>query len=404
MTHESKLARGLGLGGSATVLAALLVAGPALASNDNSSASNDSGSQNSHLAVTESDFGKTPQGQEVKRYQLTNRNGMSVDIITFGARIQSIKVPDKDGNVADVALGFDNVEGYIHKNQYMGATIGRYANRIANGQFTLDGHTYNLPKNNGPNTLHGGPEGFQQQVWQAQEIHPHGTVGVEMTYLSPDGQMGFPGDLVTTVRYTLDNDNDLRIHYSAVSDKDTVINLTNHTYFNLEGAGSGSILNEVAMINADKYSPIDKTEIPLGSARAVKGTPFDFTTPHTFGERIHAKTTQLMRAEPKQGGYDHNWVLDTNGNLDALAARVTDPKSGRELEVYTTEPGVQVYTSNFIHGKYEGKGGKTYHHWSAFTMETQHYPDSPNHPSYPTTELKAGKKFTSTTIFKFLPE
>lgn len=356
------------------------------------------------LTITTSHFGTAPDGKPVMMYTLTNRNDMQVNIITFGARIQAIKVPGKDGKTADVALGFDHVEGYVKKNQYMGATIGRYANRIANGKFTLDGHVYDLPKNNGPNTLHGGPEGFQEQVWQATEIQPTGAVGVEMSYLSPNDQMGFPGDLVVTVRYTLDNSNDLRIHYSAVSDKDTVINLTNHTYFNLEGAGSGPILNEVAMINANKFSPIDKTEIPLGAGRPVKGTPFGFTTPHTFGARIHAKTTQLMYAEPKDGGYDHNWILNTDGNLNELAARVTDPKSGRELEVYTTEPGVQVYTSNFIRGKYKGKGGKVYHHWGAFTMETQHYPDSPNHPSYPTTELKAGQKFSSTTIFKFLPE
>jgi aldose 1-epimerase len=355
------------------------------------------------LSIAKKPFGKTPKGQTVEMYTLTNRNGMQVNIITYGARIQAIKVPDKNGKPADVALGFDNVEGYIKNNPYMGATIGRYANRIANAKFTLDGQTYHLAKNNGPNNLHGGPKGFYVHVWQATEIHPAGAVGVEMSYLSPNGQMGFPGDLVTTVRYTLDNDNDLRIHYSAVSDKDTVINLTNHSYFNLAGAGSGPILDEIAMINADKFSPINETEIPLGPARPVKGTPFDFTTPTPFGKRIKEKTTQLLHAEPKQGGYDHNWILNTGGNLGKLAARVTDPQSGRTVELYTTQPGVQVYTSNFLRGKYKGMGG-TYNHWGAFTLETQHYPDSPNHPSYPTTKLKAGQNFSSTTIFKFLPE
>lgn len=355
------------------------------------------------LSVTKSAFGSV-SGKSVEKYQLTNRNGMQVDIITFGARVQAIKVPDKDGKLADVALGFDNVQDYIkHHNTYFGATVGRYANRIANGRFTLDGKSYKLPTNNGPNSLHGGTVGFDSHIWQAEEIRPSGAVGVELTYLSPDGQMGYPGDMVVTVRYTLDNDNNLRIHYSAVSDKDTIINLTNHTYFNLAGAGDGTILDQVAMINADQFSPIDKTEIPLGKAEAVKGTPFDFTTPMPIGKRIGEKTTQLLYGEPKQGGYDHNFILDTGGKLDELAARVTDPKSGRTLEVYTTEPGIQFYTSNFLHGTFDGVGGE-YKHWGAFTMETQHYPDSPNHPSYPSTELKAGQKFSSTTIFKFLPE
>lgn len=355
------------------------------------------------LSVSKSPFGKV-NGTQIEMYKLTNRNGMQVNIITFGARVQSIKVPDKNGNFADVALGFNNVHDYIkHHNTYFGAIIGRYANRIANGQFTLNGKTYHLPKNNGPNTLHGGTVGFDSHIWQAKAIRPSGAVGVELTYLSPNGQMGFPGDLVVTVRYTLDNNNDLRIHYSAVSDKDTVINLTNHTYFNLAGAGNGTILNQIAMINADKFSPINKTEIPLGKSRPVKGTPFDFTKPTAIGKRIKEKTTQLLNAEPKQGGYDHNWILNTDGNLNELAARVTDPNSGRTLEVYTTQPGVQFYTSNFLRGKFKGVGG-TYKHWGAFTMETQHYPDSPNHPSYPTTELKAGQKYSETTIFKFLPQ
>ncbi|HET7313540.1 aldose epimerase family protein [Salinisphaera sp.] len=406
MNRKIKPAWGLRLGANnlvltALVLAALLIAGPALAASDNSASGDDAGG--THLAVTVSSFGNTPQGQPVDRYHLSNRNGMSVDIITFGARVQAIRVPGKNGQVVDVALGYDNVKAYTESGRsYMGATIGRYANRIAGGKFTLNGKTYHLAQNNGPNNLHGGPIGFDQHVWQARPIHPTDAVGVEMSYLSPDGQMGFPGDLVTTVRYTLNNDNELRIHYSAVSDKDTVINLTNHTYFNMAGAGNGTVLDQIVMINADRYSPIDKTEIPLGESRPVKGTPFDFTTPTPIGKHIGEKTKQELNAEPKQGGYDHNWILNTNGDLDKLAARVTDPQSGRTILVYTTEPGLQFYTSNFLHGQFKGIGG-TYQHWGAFTLETQHFPDSPNHPSYPSTELKAGQKFTSTTIFKFLP-
>ncbi|NNC22782.1 galactose mutarotase [Salinisphaera sp. USBA-960] len=356
------------------------------------------------LNVDKSQFDETPDGKKVTRYQLTNRNGMQVSLIDFGARIQALKVPNKNGDLADVVLGFNDVSGYINKNKYMGATIGRYANRIANGEFKLNGKTYELPVNNGPNSLHGGNQGFDQQLWQAQVIKPTDAVGVEFSYLSPDGEMGYPGNLVVTVRYTLDNDNNLRIHYSAVSDKDTVINLTNHAYFNLEGAGSGKVLSDIAMINADKFSPIDQTLIPLGEARSVQGTPFDFTQPTAFGKHSGDKTKQLLRAESKQGGFDHNWILNTDGNLDELAARVVDPEAGRTLEVYTTEPGVQVYLSNFLRGKFAGKNDKTYNHWGAFTMETQHYPDSPNHPSFPSTQLQAGEKFSSTTIYKFLPQ
>ncbi|MES1937758.1 aldose 1-epimerase [Salinisphaera hydrothermalis C27AD] len=402
MTDTSTLTRSLRACGSATVLAAALAAGPALAANNNDSGDN---AQSPHLAVTESDFDKTPQGKQIERYHLTNRNGMSVDIITFGARVQAIHMPDKNGKVADIALGFNNVKDYIdHKSTYFGATIGRYGNRIANGKFKLDGKTYHLPKNNGPNTLHGGTEGFDQKVWAASPIDTGNTVGVELTHFSPDGTMGFPGNLAVTVRYTLDNDNDLRIHYSAVSDKDTVINLTNHTYFNLAGAGSGTVLDQVAMINADQFTPINDTLIPTGKLESVSGTPLDFTTPKPIGQDIHADNQQLKYAEPKQGGYDFNWVLNSDGDLHKLAVRVTDPKSGRTVEMYTSEPGVQFYTSNFLDGSFKGTNGKTLGHWGGFTLEAQHYPDSPNQPNFPSTELKAGQKYTQTTVYKFLPE
>lgn len=356
------------------------------------------------LGVSKEAFGKMADGTPVEKYTLANVHGMEVSIITYGGAVQSIKVPDKDGNLADVALGFDNLSDYLKDNNpYFGALIGRYGNRIAKGQFVLDGKTYQIPVNNGPNALHGGPKGFDKQVWSATPITDSEWVGVELTYFSPDGQMGFPGNLAVTVRYTLNNDNELRIDYSAVTDKDTVVNLTNHTYFNLAGAGHGTILDQVAMINADKFTPVDKTLIPTGELQEVKGTPFDFTQPTAIGARIQADNEQLKNAEPKQGGYDHNWVFDNPGNLNALAVRVFDPKSGRVVEMYTTEPGVQFYVGNFLDGSLKGKDGLTYEHWGAFTLEAQHYPDSPNQAAFPSTELKAGEKYSQTTIYKFLP-
>ncbi|XRG81816.1 aldose epimerase family protein [Salinisphaera sp. SPP-AMP-43] len=389
-------------GAAAAALAGLMLGSATAWAADSA---NDGSSQPDHLAVTQSDFGQTPDGEKVQRYHMTNANGMSVDVITFGGRIQSIELPDKNGKSTDIALGFDNVKDYIdHSSVYFGATIGRYGNRIAGGQFKLNGQTYNLPKNNGPNTLHGGTKGFDQKVWAAAPIDTGDRVGVELTHFSPDGTMGFPGNLAVTVRYTLDNDNDLRIHYSAVSDQDTVINLTNHVYFNLAGAGSGTVLDQVAMINGDRFTPIDKTLIPTGQLKPVSGTPLDFTTPTPIGKHIHADNPQLKYAEPDKGGYDFNWVLNTQGNLDDLAVRVSDPQSGRTVEMYTTEPGVQFYTSNFLDGSFKGAHGHKLGHWGGFTLEAQHYPDSPNQPDFPTTELKAGQKYTQTTVYKFLPE
>jgi aldose 1-epimerase len=356
------------------------------------------------LGVRKEAFGKMADGTRVEKYTLSNVHGMEVSIITYGGAVQSIKVPDKDGKLGDVALGFDNLEDYLKSNNpYFGALIGRYGNRIAKGQFVLDGKTYQIPANNGPNALHGGPKGFDKQVWAATPITDSGWVGVELTYFSPDGQMGFPGNLAVTVRYTLNNDNELRIDYSAVTDKDTIVNLTNHTYFNLAGAGHGTILDQVAMMNADKFTPVDKTLIPTGELQDAKGTPFDFTQPTAIGARIQADNEQLKNAEPKQGGYDHNWVFNNPGNLSALAVRVFDPKSGRAVEMYTTEPGVQFYVGNFLDGSLKGKDGLTYEHWGAFTLEAQHYPDSPNQPKFPSTELKPGEKYSQTTIYKFLP-
>jgi len=362
-----------------------------------------SGAHAAGLGVSKEAFGKMPDGTPVEKYTLTNVHGMKVSILTYGGIVQAIDVPDKNGKLANVSLGFDKLENYIKDSPYFGAIIGRYGNRIAKGQFTIDGKQYQIPTNNGPNALHGGPKGFDKEVWAATPIESSNWVGVELTYLSPDGQMGFPGNLAVTVRYTLNNENELRIDYSAVTDKDTIVNLTNHTYFNLAGAGNGTVLDQVAMINSDKITPVDKTLIPTGELQDVKSTPFDFTKPMAIGARIHSDNEQLKNAEPKQGGYDHNWVFNNPGDLNALAVRVTDPESGRTVEMYTTEPGVQFYTGNFLDGSLKGIGGLTYEHWGAFTLEAQHYPDSPNHASFPSTELKPGEKYSQTTVYKFLP-
>jgi aldose 1-epimerase len=356
------------------------------------------------LSVSKETFGTMPDGTQVDKYTLRNEHGVKVAILTYGGVVQSIEVPDKNGKLGDVALGFDQLDEYIKSSPYFGAIIGRYGNRIAKGQFTLDGKQYQIPINNGPNALHGGPQGFDKQVWAASPISGSNWVGVELTYFSPDGQMGFPGNLAVTVRYTLDNDNALAIHYSAVTDKDTVVNLTNHTYFNLAGAGNGTVLDQIAMINADQFTPVDNTLIPTGELQSVTGTALDFTKPTAIGARIHADEEQLKNAEPKQGGYDFNWVLNNPGNLNALAVRVTDPVSGRTVEMYTSEPGVQFYTGNFLDGTLKGKDGLTYEHWGAFTLEAQHYPDSPNHANFPSTELKPNQKYTQTTIYRFLPQ
>jgi aldose 1-epimerase len=355
------------------------------------------------LSVTKVPFGTTPEGTQVDKYTLTNAHGVRVAILTYGGIVQSIDVPDKNGKLGDVALGFDRLEDYVNSSPYFGAIIGRYANRIAQGKFTLDGIPNQIPVNNGPNALHGGTKGFDKEVWAATPIEGSDWVGVELGYFSRDGQMGFPGNLDVTVRYTLNNDNALAIHYSAMTDSDTVLNLTNHTYFNLAGAGNGNVLDQIAMINADQFTPIDKTLIPTGELQSVKGTALDFTKPTVIGARIHSDEEQLKYAEPKQGGYDFNWVLNNPGNLNALAARVTDPVSGRTVEMYTTEPGVQFYTGNFLDGTLSGKSDLTYEHWGAFTLEAQHYPDSPNHANFPSTELKPGQMYTQTTIYRFLP-
>lgn len=348
-------------------------------------------------------FGATNDGTAVEKYTLRNSHGIEANIITYGATLQSLLVPSKDGKVDDVVLGFDDVQGYQSNGTvYFGATIGRFGNRLAGGQFKLDGKTYQVPLNDKSNALHGGTQGFDKHVWKAEPSQEPGWVGVKLTYLSADGEMGFPGNLNTEVTYSLNEKNELRIQYKAITDKPTVLNLTNHSYFNLAGAGSGDVLQQVATLNAKKYTPVNDKLIPTGELPLVAGTPLDFLKPTPFGKHIKDDHPQLKFAEAKQGGFDFNWVLDTQGSLKKVAAEVFDPASGRRLQLFTTEPGVQLYTGNFLDGSIKGKAGKVYPHWGAFTLETQHYPDAPNQPDFPTTRLNPGQTYTQTTIFKFV--
>ena len=352
------------------------------------------------LAMTAQMFGKvskqpagTADGKPVELYTL--QDGMiTVRILTYGGIVQSIEAPDRNGKPANIVLGFDGLDGYVKTGNkpYMGAIIGRYANRLAGGTFKLNGKTYSVPKNDGDNALHGGTHGFDKEVWTAKEIRD----GVELTYVSPDGQQGFPGALTTTVRYTLVG-NELRIEYSAKTNADTVLNLTNHAYFNLRGQGNSDILGHVMKINAHRYTPVNANLIPTGDLAPVAGTPFDFLTPVTIGSRIEANNEQLKLAH----GYDQNWVLDGDGKSVAVAAEAYDPSTGRVLEVLTDQPGIQFYTGNFLDGTVTGTAGMVYKRRFAFCLETQHYPDSPNHLEFPTTELKPGETFRSTTIYRF---
>ncbi len=340
--------------------------------------------------VTKQVFGKTSEGTPVDLYSLEDGK-IEVRIITYGGIIVSLRTPDRNGKLDDVVLGCDSVEKYEAQTAHFGGIVGRYANRIAHGTFQLNGKSYSIPKNDGDNALHGGTRGFDRVVWQGKQI----TDGVELTYVSKDGDQGFPGTLTTTVRYTLTG-TALRIDYSATTDKDTVLNLTNHSYFNLAGQGNGDVLGHSLKINASRMSPVDATLIPTGELTSVEGTPFDFRKPHTIGERINADDAQLRLGR----GYDHNFVLDHPGKL-AEAAEVYEPTTGRVLKVLTTEPGLQLYTGNFLDGSITGKEGRVYNRRFAFCLETQHFPDSPNHPSFPSTELKAGQKFHSETVFEF---
>ena len=344
-------------------------------------------------------FGTLPDGIQVDLYTLTNDNGVTAKVTNYGGIIVSLTVPDRKGNLEDVVLGYDTLREYTtNNNAYLGALIGRYGNRIAYGTFTLQGVEYTLARNDGVNHLHGGMKGFDKVVWDAQEMSCDDGVGVKLTYLNKDGEEGYPGNLNVTVLYTLTNENALKIEYSATTDKATVLNLTNHSYFNLAGATSGKeILSHELMLNADRFTPGDEGLIPTGELRSVKETPMDFTQPTAIGARIHDRYEPLIAA----GGYDHNWVINTADGSLALAARVYESTSGRVMDVYTTEPGIQFYTGNFLDGSMTGKGNIVYGKHTGLCLETQHFPNSPNIPEFPSTILAPGKTYTQTTIYSF---
>jgi aldose 1-epimerase len=351
----------------------------------------------SKMDIQKQAFGKTADGVGVELYTLTNSKGAEARIMTYGGIVVSLKMPDRNGKMEDVVLGYDDLQSYINNNPYFGALIGRYGNRIAKGRFTLDGVEYKLAQNNGENHLHGGIKGFDKVVWKAKEVRAKDGPALELSYLSKDGEEGYPGNLAARVIYTLTNNNELRVEYFATTDKNTVVNLTQHSYFNLAAGRAPDILGHQMLINADRFTPVDKGLIPTGELRPVKGTPMDFTQPRAIGERINQDYEQLVFGL----GYDHNWALNKKGNSLTLAASVYDPVSGRVMEVYTTEPGIQFYSGNFLDGSNAGKGGKVYVKRYGFCLEAQHYPDSPNKPSFPTTVLKPGQRYTQTTVYKF---
>jgi aldose 1-epimerase len=350
--------------------------------------------------LTKRSFGTLPSGEPIELYTFTNGKGVEASITTFGGRIVNLLVPDRNGERADVALGFDGLDGYLEKNPYFGALVGRYANRIAGARFTLDGKSYRLAANDGSNSLHGGTKGFDKVVWTPSEVSVDGLPALQLEYLSADGEDGYPGNLKVRVVYRLTESNELGIDYLATTDKKTVLNLTNHSYFDLSGQGKGNVLDHVVTIYADKFTPVDHNLIPTGELQSVEGTPFDFRQPRRVGERIDEKNEQL-----KLGiGYDHNFVLNREGDGLTLAARAVEPKSGRVLEVLTTQPGVQFYTGNHLTGAVIGKGGVAYGFRTGFCLETQHFPDSPNQPNFPSTELAPGQEFRSSTVFRFTTE
>lgn len=343
----------------------------------------------------ETPFGQTADGTKITAYTLLNKNGMKAKIITYGGIVTELHVPDKDGKLADVTLGHDSLEGYLKGHPYFGAITGRVANRIANAKFTLDGKEYKLAANNGKNTLHGGEKGFDKRVWKAEPMLTGDGPSLKLTYASKDGEEGFPGTLQCTVTYTLTADNALKIDYRATTDKPTPVNLTNHAYFNLAGHNSGDVLGHVLQLKADKYTPTDETLIPTGKIEPVAGTPFDFTKPTAIGERI-----KQIKADPV--GYDLNYVHGTKREENPrLVATVTEPKSGRVMEVLTTEPGVQFYSGNFLDGTNVGKGGAVYKQYNGFCLETQFFPDSPNQPNFPSITLKPGEEYRQTTVYRF---
>jgi aldose 1-epimerase len=345
---------------------------------------------------TEMDYPSTSQVDSLKSYVLVNANGMKMEVTNYGGRIVSLFAPDKNGKLEDVVLGYDSLKQYLNGNLYFGSMIGRYGNRIGKGKFSLNGKEYQLALNNGANALHGGPGGFHNVYWKIVPLNDNASL--HMTYHSKNGEEGYPGNLDVSVTYTLTDKNEVVIDYEATTDQETIVNLTHHSFFNLAGAGNGDVLNQEMTIIADKFTPVDNALIPTGELRNVEGTPFDFLTPHKIAERIGQNDEQLKFGK----GYDHNWVLNKKGNEFSLAAKVVEPTSGRTMEVWTSEPGLQFYSGNFLTGKDIGKGNKTYPFRSAFCLEAQHFPDSPNHSNFPSTVLKPGETYHQRTVYKFL--
>lgn len=341
------------------------------------------------MNIQKESFGKLPDGTDIDLYILTNNHGVRVRIITYGATVVSLEVPEKNGRLGDIVLGHDSLEGYLKASPYFGCIVGRYGNRIAAGKFVLDGVEYTLARNNGANHLHGGIKGFDKVVWNAEPVKEDKAVAVKFTYLSKDGEEGYPGNLSCTVEYSLTDADELKIRYEAETDKATPVNLTHHSYFNL--AGSGDILGHELVLSADRFTPVDEGLIPTGELRPVKDSPWDFTTPHSIGERI----AQVP------GGYDHNYVLNREGSGLVLAASIYEPTTGRVMEIFTTKPGIQFYSGNFLDGTITGKAGLVYQKHAGFCLETQHFPDSPNKPDFPSTILRPGAKYTSLTVHKF---
>ncbi len=348
----------------------------------------------SKMSIEKSAFGKTEAGEEASLFTCTNKNGLVLKLTDFGASVVALETPDRRGKFANVNLGFDVVRGYEGKHPYYGSTVGRFANRIARGKFNLDGEEYTLAANNGPNHLHGGLKGFNRVMWKAEQVKTANEVGVRFTYLSPDGEEGYPGNMNVTALYTLNNDDELRMEFTATTDKPTVVNLTNHNYWNLGGAFSGTIRDHLLMVAADKYISVDETLIPTGEFAEVKGTPLDFTSTKPIGKEL-----EKIKADPV--GYDHCFVLRNQDGDLVLAARAKDPDTGRVMEVYTTQPGIQLYTGNFLTGADAERGAKQH---DAFCLETQHYPDSPNQKTFPSTVLRPGETYKQTTVHKFYAE
>jgi len=352
-------------------------------------------------AVTVAPFGQMPDGRAVSLFTLVNARGMRADITNYGGIVVRLFAPDRSGRLADIVLGYDTLAAYVKATPYFGALIGRVGNRTAHGRFTLDGREYKLATNNAPGFipchLHGGNAGFDKVLWQAEPLTTDGTAALRLTYRSPDGEEGYPGNLAVTVTYRLGNDNSLGIEYLATTDKPTPVNLTHHSYFNLKGAGAGDILGHVLTLKASRTTPVTVGLIPTGEIVPVKGTPFDFTSPHAVGERVGAANDQLKYA----GGYDHNWVLDRTGDGLEQAAIMVEPTSGRTLEVWTKEPGIQFYSGNFLDGTLTGKGGHAYPFRSGFCLETQHFPDSANQPAFPSIILRPGQRYATETVYRF---